>query len=333
MKQARIYIKRWLGANEREKQVSTDSWYMDFAIQLLPIIDKSPLYSEKSEAERVNAAISLTLYLQDAIAQYGGWKEFSVCYHHLYKSYLPFYTLTDEYMPDEINVEDISFVLWTLLSRYFIFDNDPVIIQNPHDPNLLALSQQVYELMDAHFEEAPICEEPSPFIWVMGPDLLEMPLLPIPEIKPDTKLSKDVENCLRYSNGEPLLYFSTYEELSKFFVEELKWNNKNINLLPELRGKRNFVVYANAKGMLIAPLVSSNFCDPRNPTYNAEEAAANGYKLFTYPGACPFDLLKYAMTKGLMPDVQLPFPGGKEVLNKDWDFIARYFLCEYYEGE
>lgn len=326
-------MKRWLGANEREKQESTDSWYLNFAIQLLPLIDNSPLYSKKPEEEKVDAAISLTLYLQDAIAQSGGWKEFSTSYYRLYKSYLPFYTLTDAYIPDEVNVEDISFVLWTLLSRYSIFGDDPVIIQNPHDPDLLALSQQAYDLMDAHFEEAPICEEPSSFLWVMGPDLLEMPLLPIPEIKPDTKLSKDVENCLRYSNGEPLIYFHTYEELRKFFVEELKWEDKNENLMPELRNEWNFVVYANAKGMLVAPLVSPYFCDPRNPAYNAEKSAANGYKLFTYPGACPFDLLKYAMTKGLMPDVQLPFPGGKEVLHRDWDFIARYFLCEYYEGE
>ena len=116
-------------------------------------------------------------------------------------------------------------------------------------------------------------------------------------------------------------------------MEELKWEDKNESLLPELRDERNFVIYANAKGMLIASNVSYCFCDPRNPTYNTEKAAAKGYKLFTYPGTCPFDLLKYGMAKSLLPDMQLPFPGGKEVLHDNWDFIARYFLCEYYEGE
>ena len=146
-------------------------------------------------------------------------------------------------------------------------------------------------------------------------------------------LKIDVENCLSYSKGEPLLYFTTYDELRRFFVEELKCEDKNESLLPELRDERNFVIYANAKGMLIASNVSYCFCDPRNPTYNAEKAAAKGYKLFTYPGTCPFGLLKYGMAKGLLPDMQLPFPGGKEVLHDNWDFIARYFLCEYYEGE
>ena len=35
----------------------------------------------------------------------------------------------------------------------------------------------------------------------------------------------------------------------------------------------------------------------------------------------------------LLPDAQLPFPQGKEVLQNNWDFITRYFLDEYYEGE
>lgn len=333
MKQARIYMKRWLGANERSKQVSTDSWYLGFSDQLLSLIDQSPLYSKKFEEEKVDAAVSLTLYLQDAIAQSGGWKEFSDAYHRLYKSYLPFYKLTDSYVPDEINVEDISFVLWTLLSRYAVFEEDEVIIQNPHDPDLVNLSQKVYDAMDASFEEAPICSEPSTPIWVMGLDLLEMDMVPLPEIKPGMPLKKDVESCLAYSKGEPLLYFATYDELCKFFVEELKWANKDENLLPELRDERNFVIYANAKGMLVGPNTSYCFCDPNNPTYDAAKAATQGYNLFTYPGACPFDVLKYGMAKGLFPDLQLPFPGGKEVLHEYWDFIARYFLCEYYEGE
>ena len=33
------------------------------------------------------------------------------------------------------------------------------------------------------------------------------------EIKPGMQLKKDVENCLAYSKGEPLLYFSVYDEL------------------------------------------------------------------------------------------------------------------------
>lgn len=93
----------------------------------------------------------------------------------------------------------------------------------------------------------------------MGPDLLDMPFVPLPEITPETKLSKDVEHCLEYSGGKPLLYFATYKELCKFFVEVLKWENTPSALLPDLQYKKEFVIYANAKGMLIAHDVAAYF--------------------------------------------------------------------------
>ena len=37
------------------------------------------------------------------------------------------------------------------------------------------------------------------------------------------------------------------------------------------------------------------FCEEHNPMYNAKRAAAEGYKLFCRPGACPFDLTLYCI--------------------------------------
>lgn len=119
------------------------------------------------------------------------------------------------------------------------------------------------------------------------------------------KCKLDVKRCKRFvfppssllprSNAlktKAIRYFQTDRTLTRivspplrFFVEELKWEDKNESLLPELRDERNFVIYANAKGMLIASNVSYCFCDPRNPTYNAEKAAAKdtNYSLIRVP--------------------------------------------------
>lgn len=329
---ATISMKEWLGANERSHVLPTDKWYLDFANKLHPIVKQSAMFKNDDARSLRDAATSLTLYLQDAIAQSGGWKTFSDMYFELYGNHLPFYSLTDQYVADEVNQEDIAFVLWTLKSHPAIWDRKYDLF-SPFDEDLLKLSQIVYEIVDANFEEAPISEEPSSFLWVMGPDLLEMPLVPLPEITPETPLRKDVELSLAYSKGYPLLYFATYQELRTFFVEVLKWEDKPSSLLPDLQYKKEFVVYVNAKGMLIAPNVAAYFCNEHNPMYNAERAATEGYRIFCLPEACPFDLIKYGMQKGLLPDLQLPFFKGKEVLQNNWDFIARYYLCEYYEGE
>lgn len=323
-------MKQWLGANERDRVLPTDMWYLNFATRLLPIVKESGLFS--TERELTDAAVSLSLYLQDAIAQTGGWKFFADAYYDLYKTRLPFYSLSDEYVPDEINTEDIAFVTWTLKSHPAIWEDDSYTLFNPLDDRLMELSRSAYQMMDEVFEEAPIAEEPSSILWVMGPDLLEMPLTPLPEITPETELKQDVKRCLEYSGGKPLLYFDTYENLCKFFVDVLKWEDKPSSLLPKLKRDSKFVVYANAKGMLVAPNVAAYFCEPHNPMYDVERAKAKGYELFCCLKACPIDLLKYGMAKGLLPEVQFNYPNGKEVLQKNWDFIARYYLCEYYEG-
>lgn len=328
-----ISMKEWLNMNQRTRVLPTDKWYLDFAIKILPFIKQSSVFKDEDSRTQAKAAILVSLYFQDAISQNGGWKVFSNQYLKQYGKRLPFYLLTDDYTADEINPEDIAFVIWTLKSERVIEEDDTFTFFNPYDENLLLLSQTLYGMMDACFEEAPISNQSSADIWVMGADVLEVPNTPLPEIIPGTKLKKDVERCLEYNQGKPLLYFANYQKLRTFFVEVLKWEDHPSSLLSDLEDYKEFVIYANAKGILVAHSVAAYFCEEHNPLYNAQRAATEGYKMFCHPGVCPFDLLKYGMAKGILPDIQLPFPKGKEFFQQQWDFIARYYLGEYYEGE
>lgn len=324
-----ISIREWLHANKRTRVLPTDKWYIDFAGKVLPLIQQSPLFNKTNMQKQCGAALAVSMYFQDAIAQSGGWKVFSDSYFKQYHAPLPFYPTTEEYVPDEINSEDIAFILWTYQSSPA--DNHPIL--SPCNAHLLALSQALYEQMDNCFEEAPVSTPPSSANWIMDIRLLKTPSTPLPEITTKSKLTKNAERCLSYNQGRPLIYIADYKELCHFFTEVLKWENQPSALLPELQHKKEFVIYANAKGMLIAHGVAAYFKEVHNPLYDAQRAAAEGYNLFCHPGVCPFDLLKYGMYKDILPDVQLPFPGGKELLHQYWDFIARYYLCEYYEGE
>jgi len=156
--------------------------------------------------------------------------------------------------------------------------------------------------------------------------------MPLPIALPGEKMPANVERFLEASKGEPLLYFDSYDALKFFFVQSLKWEDEEDSLLPDLKEFDNFVVFANPKGLLIGPDVAPYFADKRNPLYNAE-LAEEAYELFCEEGLCPFDLLKYGMEHELLSEAQFPFENGKELLQENWDFVARWFLGEYYEGE
>lgn len=334
IKKDKIFMKTWLDLHGRTKALDTDAWYLDCANRLLPLVSDSKLYADCLSEDCQNVALLLTLYLEDCVADGGNWRQFIHWHRESYGTYLPFYTLLDEFSPDtyiedEINVEDIAFILWGMNSPV---GDDFDGIENPLDEDLLGFAHAIYDFLNESFEEAPISDHLA-VDWLMESELMQKKRMPLPVIVEGEKLPTNVELFLQASGREPVLYFDSYDLLKLFFIQALKWEDKEDSLLPDLKDFENFVLYANPKGLLIGPDVAPYFADSRNTLYHQEAAEEEAYELFCEQGLCPFDLLKYGMEHHLLPDAQFPFEHGKELLHRNWDFVARWFLGEYYEGE
>ena len=115
MKTTPIYMKRWLEANGRKRALPGDTWYLNFANEVLPLVAASPLFQDHAAGKAAQTALDTALYFQDAIAQAGGWKAFTARYRMLYGQPLPFYACND-YIDDEINRDDVCFLLWKNLT-------------------------------------------------------------------------------------------------------------------------------------------------------------------------------------------------------------------------
>lgn len=329
MKQQKIYMQTWLDAHHRAKVTDTDKWYLDLANGLLPLVAESYLYKEVTTEDQQQVALTFALYLEDCVADGGNWRQFINWHRESYGRYLPFFSLTADYLPDEINREDVAFLLWAVNSPV---GDDFDGVENPLDNDLLEFADMVYGRLDAVFEEAPI----SDFLaedWMMETELMERKREPLPVASPGEKMPENVERFLEASGGESLMFFDSYDALKRFFVHSLKWEDEEGSLLPDLAEFDDFVLYANPKGLLIGPDVAPYFADKRNPLYNAELAEEEAYELFCEAGLCPFDLLKYGMEHNLLPEAQFPFEDGKALLHDNWDFVARWFLGEFYEGK
>lgn len=326
----KIFMKPWLTFHGRTKILSTDGWYLDFANKLFPILDASKFLPREVEGKK-HLAIVLTTYFEDCVGNDGrGWPHFTEMYHKRYGKYLPFYETSEGYMPDEINREDICFLLWSSTSGIDMFGLTRV--EDPFNKELLKLATDIFNFMNEYFEQAPITDLVSGD-WVIEPEYMEIDQAPVPEIKPGDVLKPDVERFLEASRGNPLMFFLNYSELKPFLVEVLEWPEKRGSLMEDLCESNNIVLYANAKGLIVAPEVGWYFADRRNKGYDKLMAAEEGYSIFCDKGCCPFDLLKYAMAHNLIPEVAFPFENGKKLLHDNWDFIARWFLREWFEGK
>lgn len=327
MKLQKIYRQLWMEVHPRPQSADTDQWYVDFANRLLPLFEKSELTGQMIHKNR--AVLYFTWYLEDCVNNSGGWNKFIRLHKRLYGRFLPFYTLTGAYADDEINFEDVSFLLWSLLSP--VTDDSPVP-WNPTDKSLLRLATDIYALLEAHFEQAPLTDDES-MDWLPEIRALLPPPGPVLDIFPEMELPHDVTKFLNATQGKQLVYFEDYAGLCRFCVDALEWADEDDSLMPELADEENFVFFANPKGILLAPNIGACFRDERNSTYNPGIAEQEGAELLYVPGLCPIDLLHYAMQHDLLSEVTFPFEDGRRVLHENWDFIARRYLGKYYNED
>ncbi len=107
------------------------------------------------EEDQKRVALTCALYLEDCVADGGNWRQFIHWHRKSYGHYLPFYALTGEYLPDEINREDVVFLLWAINSPV---GDDFDGVENPMDADLLEFADALYNRLDAAFESAPISD-------------------------------------------------------------------------------------------------------------------------------------------------------------------------------
>lgn len=495
-----IYMQDWLALHPYNRVSETDQYYLDLANDILKIWNKSELSFQVNSEIKSSVACHLTAYFEDVISQLGLWKAFISKHKELYGKYLPFYSLSDSYFEDEVNCEDIAFLLWLNMQLYV--GNDKEELLDPEESSIMALAKEIYDLLDTEYEVAPentfmtgffdfknkeydkfpafandaewlffqsyllaLCnEEPineiigqvhkfypkatdkeksaiihdavnrlmfsdpcgplalnmnewfsaiagsqQPFKdsfdkfefidreefyvieksdshikirsaangreidvtkesiknvsglhpwktvirvccafyndtwWFFGEYSTrelndEEDIRPaVPYIKEEKADDPVYDTFMKASNGESLMFIPSYDALKEFFINGLKWEDNEDNMMPDLKDMQNFVLHVNPKGMLIAPNIAEYVKDARNPMYNAEEARKNALDLFTVQGACPADLLRFLEESNRLPDAGFISKKGEEygkkVFHENWDFISRLFLESYYRAE
>lgn len=135
------------------------------------------------------------------------------------------------------------------------------------------------------------------------------------------------------TGGKTLQFFSTYKEMNDFFISALGWTEGEEHL-PQVKNDSDFVLMVDpVKGMLLARNVAKCIASPDNPLYDKEYASKYAINLLTIRGCCPADLLCLVCENGWLPDAKFPDSEDTELVRKNWNFIARCYLQQYYRGD
>jgi len=151
--QNKIYLDRWMAFHPYKKPGPGDYYYLELSNRLYKMIESWPeqgLLSELQKDDIEDLCCYLSCYLEDVVSGIGLMRAFTEQHRELYAKDLPFYNPA-EYYNDDINREDIYFLLWHYFSKILYEDT----IVSPLSTDLIYLGNAVYQVLDEEFEKAP----------------------------------------------------------------------------------------------------------------------------------------------------------------------------------
>lgn len=150
---SKVYIKHWLTLKPQNYNGNTDLYYLKLANKVHSnLVPSSSLVLSQylSKDDFCLFCCFLTCYFEDVISQTNIWNAFKVMYKEIYNKRLPFYSLDEEYIDDEINFEDIAFLTWYFLNT---IQKDKFI--SPYNDFILDIAASTIQIFEDEFEYAP----------------------------------------------------------------------------------------------------------------------------------------------------------------------------------
>jgi hypothetical protein len=149
----KIYIKDWLELKPYKKQTAIDGYYLKLCNNVKHAITSSKnslIFEIWLDNEDLNLlSCFLTSYFEDIISETNIWNTFVKIHQRFYNKQLPFYIL-DDYYEEEINPQDISFLIWYFLNTV---QNEKFI--SPFNDFIVETAEKVMDIFDAVWDEAP----------------------------------------------------------------------------------------------------------------------------------------------------------------------------------
>lgn len=161
-----IFSGDWLEFHPYQNSVRSDLYYVKLANlvydNLYQILEdaqqeEDALFLNENEMKRL--CCILTCYFEDVVSETRIWAAFVEAGKKRYGKPLPFYSIGDDYVEDQINLEDIQFLIW----HFMIQLNELEIPLSPKMPLFQKMSESAMAIFEDEYETAPVNDKLQDF--------------------------------------------------------------------------------------------------------------------------------------------------------------------------
>lgn len=235
MKNIKIFPNDWLRLHPYKQSTPVDSYYTGIANQIYEYMERTELANSFEKEETKQICIRMAAYFEDVISGIGIWRTFILTHKEIFGYYLPFYTTDDHYYDDEVNYEDVRFLLWHFTQQYHGFRKGTFV--NPDNPANESTALLIYQLF---------CDE-----WTTAPENPRMQELFSVETSYSDK-ENAYDDLLCWFHYDSYLFPEAFREFNEYTKE--RWNeNSDINrqqLNNLLMNSYEMLAYAHPTSML-----------------------------------------------------------------------------------
>ncbi len=139
------------------QKTATDKYYFRLTNRLADICRKENLLPGWPESVVGRAILGAVGYFQDILTDSGIFRSFTEWHNRMYGKWLPFYEVGDDYIPHELNLEDVRFLLWYTLAMNFEERRQ----WDPLDPEILKAAEVIHHELNRLYDDpdTPIPED------------------------------------------------------------------------------------------------------------------------------------------------------------------------------
>lgn len=127
----------------------SDKFFYRLTNRLADICRREDLLSDWPDIALGRAVLGVVGYFQDILTDSGIFRSFIEEHRRLYGSWLPFFTTGDDYIPHELNLQDVNFILWYSLALY----SDDRRELYPLDPGIRKAAVRIHAELDRLYED------------------------------------------------------------------------------------------------------------------------------------------------------------------------------------
>ncbi len=152
----------WAATHPEGMKCRSDEYFANLVNMISIAMATLKLPSSTPHGFEKEVAMSCAAYLEDLVSGLGVWHSFRTLHRKKYGKWLPFYdTEHEDYLLDDINIEDLKFLVWQAFCRC---GQPESMIYSPYSQGVEIISNLIFDILIDSFEKAPEASRVSDYI-------------------------------------------------------------------------------------------------------------------------------------------------------------------------